>query len=211
MPTGETFPVEKCPDPVAAGASPTDRTNCVLMGTNVGSGSARVLIVETGAATAFGQLAKKLTLRPPETEFERGIRRLGHLLTEVMFVLALAVFAANVFFKKPVLDSLLFSIALAVGLTPQLLPAIINVNLSKGSQAMAKGGVIVRRLASIENFGSIDVLCTDKTGTLTLGVVQLDGALDVSGQLSDEVFRLVCLNAHCQTGLSNPLDEAILA
>jgi len=209
--TGETFPVEKRPDPVAAGASLAERTNCVFMGTNVRSGSARVVIVQTGAATAFGQIAKKLTLRPPETEFERGIRRLGYLLTEVMFILVLAVFAANVFFKKPVLDSLLFSIALAVGLTPQLLPAIINVNLSKGSQAMAKGGVIVRRLASIENFGSMDVLCTDKTGTLTLGVVQLDGALDVSGQPSDEVFRLAYLNAHFQTGLSNPLDEAILA
>jgi Mg2+-importing ATPase len=209
--TGETFPVEKCPDPVAVGASLTERTNCVFMGTNVRSGSARVLIVQTGAATAFGQIAKKLTLRPPETEFERGIRRLGYLLTEVMFILVLAVFAANVFFKKPVLDSLLFSIALAVGLTPQLLPAIINVNLSKGSQAMAKGGVIVRRLTSIENFGSMDVLCTDKTGTLTLGVVQLDGALDASGQPSDDVFRLAYLNARFQTGLANPLDEAILA
>jgi P-type Mg2+ transporter len=209
--TGETFPVEKCPDAVAPGASLAQRTNCVFMGTSVSSGSARALIVQTGAATAFGQIAKKLTLRPPETEFEHGVRRLGYLLTEVMFLLVLAVFAANVFFKKPVLDSLLFSIALAVGLTPQLLPAIINVNLSKGSQAMARSGVIVRRLASIEDFGSMDVLCTDKTGTLTLGVVQLDGALDVSGQPSDEVLRLASLNAHFQTGLANPLDEAILA
>jgi P-type Mg2+ transporter len=207
--TGETFPVEKVPGPVAANAGLTERTNCVFMGTNVGTGTARALIVQTGTATAFGQIAKKLTLRPPETEFERGIRHLGYLLTEVMLVLVLAVFAANVFFHKPVLDSLLFSIALAVGLTPQLLPAIINVNLSKGSQVMAAGGVIVRRLASIENFGSMDVLCTDKTGTLTEGVVRLDRALDVSGQPSDEVFRLAYLNAHFQTGLSNPLDEAI--
>ena len=209
--TGETFPVEKCADPVASEASLAQRTNCVFMGTNVSSGSARALVVQTGPATAFGQIAKKLTLRPPETEFEHGVRRLGYLLTEVMFVLVLGVFAANVFFNKPVLDSLLFSIALAVGLTPQLLPAIINVNLSKGSQAMAKGGVIVRRLASIENFGSMDVLCTDKTGTLTMGVVQLDGALDATGRPSDGVFRLAYLNAHFQTGLANPLDEAILA
>ena len=181
------------------------------MGTNVRSGSARALVVQTGTATAFGQIAERLTLRPPETEFERGIRRFGYLLTEVMMVLVLIVFAVNVFFHKPVLDSLLFSIALAVGLTPQLLPAIISINLSRGSQAMAAGGVIVRRLESIENFGSMDVLCTDKTGTLTLGVVQLDGALDVGGQPSDEVFRLAYLNAHFQTGLSNPLDEAILA
>jgi Mg2+-importing ATPase len=209
--TGETFPVEKQPGPVPAQAGLTGRTNCVFMGTNVRSGSAHFLIVQTGTATAFGQIARKLTLRPPETEFERGISRLGYLLTEVMFVLVFAVFAINVFFKKPVLDSLLFSIALAVGLTPQLLPAIINVNLSRGSQAMAAAGVIVRRLASIENFGSMDVLCTDKTGTLTEGVVRLDGALDAQGQPSDEVFRWAYLNAHFQTGLSNPLDEAIVA
>jgi Mg2+-importing ATPase len=209
--TGETFPVEKKPGPVAAHASLAERTNCVFMGTNVRSGSARALIMQTGTATAFGQIAERLTLRPPETEFERGIRRFGYLLTEVMMVLVLIVFAVNVFFHKPVLDSLLFSVALAVGLTPQLLPAIISINLSKGSQAMAAGGVIVRRLESIENFGSMDVLCTDKTGTLTEGVVQLDGALDVQGQPSDKVFRYAYLNAHFQTGLANPLDEAIVA
>lgn len=208
--TGETFPVEKNPGPVAAQASLAERTNCVFMGTNVRSGSAQALIVQTGTATAFGHIAERLTLRPPETEFERGIQRLGYLLSEVMFVLVLAVFAVNVFFHKPALDSLLFSIALAVGLTPQLLPAIININLSRGSQAMATGGVIVRRLASIENFGSMDVLCTDKTGTLTQGVVQLDGALDLRGQPSENVFRYAYLNAHFQTGLANPLDEAIL-
>jgi Mg2+-importing ATPase len=209
--TGETFPVEKKSGPVAAQAGLTERTNCVFMGTNVRSGSARALIVQTGAATAFGQIAERLTLRPPETEFERGIRHFGYLLTEVMLVLVLIVFAVNVFFHKPILDSLLFSIALAVGLTPQLLPAIISINLSKGSRTMATHGVIVRRLESIENFGSMDILCTDKTGTLTEGVVQLDGALDVQGQPSNEVFRYAFLNAHFQTGLTNPLDEAVLA
>jgi len=209
--TGETFPVEKKPGPVTAQAGLTERANCVFMGTNVRSGNARALIIQTGKATAFGQIAERLTLRPPETEFERGIRRFGYLLTEVMLILVLIVFAVNVFFHKPVLDSLLFSVALAVGLTPQLLPAIISVNLSKGSQAMAADGVIVRRLASIENFGSMDVLCTDKTGTLTEGVVQLDGALDVAGQPSDAVFRYAYLNAYFQTGLANPLDEAIVA
>jgi Mg2+-importing ATPase len=209
--TGETFPVEKKSGSVEPGAGLAERTNCVFMGTNVRSGSARALIVQTGPATAFGQIAARLTLRAPETEFERGIRRFGYLLSEVMFLLVFAVFAINVGFNKPVLDSLLFSIALAVGLTPQLLPAIINVNLSKGSQAMADSGVIVRRLASIENFGSMDVLCTDKTGTLTVGVVQLDGAVDVAGQPAAAVLRYAFLNAHLQTGLANPLDEAILA
>jgi Mg2+-importing ATPase len=209
--TGETFPVEKKPGVVPAQAGLAERTNVVYMGTTVRSGSARAVIVHTGKATAFGQIASRLALRPPETEFERGIRRLGYLLSEVMFVLVLVIFAANVFFHKPILDSLLFSIALAVGLTPQLLPAIININLSKGSQAMAKRGVIVRRLESIENFGSMDILCTDKTGTLTMGVVRLDKVLDVYGNPSEAVFRWAYLNAHFQTGLSNPLDEAILA
>jgi len=209
--TGETFPVEKRPGTVAEGASLPERTNCVFMGTNVRSGSATALIVQTGAATVFGQVAKRLTVRPPETEFERGIHRLGYMLTRVMFILVFLVFAVNVFFHKPVLDSLLFSIALAVGLTPQLLPAIISITLSKGSQRMAADGVIVRRLESIENFGSMDVLCTDKTGTLTLGVVSLDGAVDVQGQPAEEVFRYAYLNAYFETGLVNPLDEAITA
>jgi Mg2+-importing ATPase len=209
--TGETFPVEKHPGSAPAQAGLAGRTNCVFMGTSVRSGSARAVIVHTGGATAFGQIAERLTLRPPETEFERGIRHFGYLLTELMLLLVLGVFAINAFLRKPILDSLLFSIALAVGLTPQLLPAIININLSKGSQTMAAAGVIVRRLASIENFGSMDVLCTDKTGTLTEGIVHLDAALDVKGQPSDEVFFHAYLNAHFQTGLTNPLDEAILA
>jgi Mg2+-importing ATPase len=209
--TGETFPVEKMPGIVSESAGLAERTNVVFMGTNVRSGNAKVLIVQTGLQTAFGQIANRLTLRPPETEFERGIRKLGYLLTEVMFVLVLGIFFFNVLLKKPVLDSLLFSIALAVGLTPQLLPAIININLSKGSQEMGKHGVIIRRLESIENFGSMDTLCTDKTGTLTQGVVQLDGALDVNGEPSDQVSRYAYLNAHMQTGLPNPLDEAIVS
>src|SRR5256712_11356204 len=139
------------------------------MGTSVRSGTARVLVVRTGGQTVFGQGARRLAPAPPETEFERGIRRLGYLLDEVSLVLVVAVFAINVYFHKPVLDSLLFSVALAVGLTPQLLPAIINVNLAHGAQRMAARGVIVRRVASIENLGSMGVLCTDKTGTLTEG------------------------------------------
>ncbi len=209
--TGETFPVEKFPGVLPEKSSLVDRTNMVFMGTSVRSGNANVLIVQTGLATAFGQIAAKLNLRPPETEFERGIKNLGYLLTEFMLVLVFAIFALNVYFKKPVLDSLLFSVALAVGLTPQLLPAIININLSKGSQVMAKLGVIVRRLESLENFGSMDTLCTDKTGTLTLGVVKLDNAMDSQGNPAQDVFRDAYINAHFQTGMANPLDDAILA
>ena len=196
--TGETFPVEKAPGVVAAQSSLAERSNSVFMGTNVRSGSARCLVIETGSRTAFGQIAGRLTLRPPENEFQRGVKHLGYLLTEVMFLLVLGIFFFNILFHKAPLDSLLFSIALAVGLTPQLLPAIININLSKGSQSMAKRGVIVRRLESIENFGSMDILCTDKTGTLTLGVVQLDAAVNPEGENSDEVLRLAALNARFQ-------------
>ena len=209
--TGETYPVEKKPSKVDEHAPLHERINCVFMGTSVRSGSAKVIITETGVRTYFGQIAKKLTLRAPETEFERGVRHLGYLLTEVMFVLVGGIFVMNVFFQKPVLDSLLFSLALAVGLTPQLLPAIININLSKGSQAMAKQNVIVRRLSSIENFGSMDILCTDKTGTITPGVIRLDHAFDADGNESEKVKRAAWLNAHFQAGLINPLDEAILS
>lgn len=207
--TGETFPVEKKTGAAAQNASLAERTNCVYMGTNVSGGSARVLICETGARTEFGQIAQKLTLRPPETDFERGIRQFGGMLTRVMMALVLAVFAINVYLHKPVVDSLLFAVALAVGVAPELLPAIISITLSKGAQSMAKNGVIVRQLAAIENFGSMDVLCTDKTGTLTLGVVSLDGAFDPRGEPSEQVLLYAYLNAHFQTGLTNPLDEAI--
>ena len=181
------------------------------MGTSVGSGAARVLIVQTGRATVFGQIAQRLSLRPPETEFERGIQRFGYLLTRVMLVMVVVVLAVNVFRAKPPIDSLLFALALAVGLAPELLPAIISITLSHGAQRMAKRGVIVRRLNAIENFGSMDVLCTDKTGTLTEGVVRLDGALDPEGRPSTAVLRCTYLNALYQTGLANPLDEAVRA
>jgi P-type Mg2+ transporter len=207
--TGETFPVEKRPESVAANAGLAERTNCVFLGTSVGSGTAQMLIVQTGTATVFGQIAQRLSLRPAETEFERGIRRFGNLLTRVVFVMVVIVLAVNVFFDKPLIDSLLFSLALAVGLTPELLPAILSITLSHGAQRMAARGVIVRRLNAIANLGSMDVFCTDKTGTLTEGVVRLDGALDPLGRPSNAVLHYAHLNAHFQTGLDNPLDAAI--
>lgn len=208
--TGETFPVEKTAGPVGEAAGLPERTNMVFMGTSVRSGTARVLITGTGAGTEFGQIAQRLTLRPPQTEFERGIKQFGYLLTQIMTVLVAVIFIVNTLLHKPVIDSLLFSIALAVGIAPELLPAIISISLSKGAQNMAKSGVIVRRLNAIENLGSMDILCTDKTGTLTKGVVRLDGALDIDGQPSDDVMRWAYLNAAFQTGIANPLDEAIM-
>ena len=209
--TGETFPVEKKAGPVEVDTDLPERINMVFMGTNVRSGTARVLIVQTGAGTEFGEIAERLTLRPPETEFEHGIRRFGSLLTRIMSALVLAVLAINILLERPAIDSLLFAIALAVGIAPELLPAIISINLSKGAQNMTNVGVIVRRLNAIENLGSMDTLCTDKTGTLTEGVVNLDGALDAEGLPSDSVMRFAYLNSAFQTGIANALDEAILA
>jgi Mg2+-importing ATPase len=207
--TGESFPVEKRTGVVSRTSILTERVNCVFLGTNVRSGTARCLVVATGSATQFGGIAHRLTLRPPETEFDRGLRRFGYLLTSAMLVMVLVVFAGNVVLGRAPIETLLFSIALAVGLSPELLPAILSVNLARGAQLMARHGVLVKRLNAIENLGSMDVLCTDKTGTLTEGVVQLEGAYDERGERSADVLELASLNAALQTGLPNPLDEAI--
>jgi Mg2+-importing ATPase len=179
------------------------------MGTHVVSGHGQAVVVRTGRTTEFGKVSERLKLRPPETSFERGVRRFGYLLMEVTLVLVIAIFAINVYFHRPVLETFLFAMALAVGLTPQLLPAIISINLAHGAKRMAAAKVIVRRLASIENFGSMNVLCSDKTGTLTEGVVRLRSALDVQGQESEKVLLYAYLNASYETGFVNPIDEAI--
>jgi len=208
--TGETFPVEKEPGLSPEDAGLAQRHNALFSGTHVVSGTGRLLVVHTGRETEFGQIAQRLQLRPPETEFERGIRRFGYLLIEFTLMLTLGVFAINVALHRPWLDSFLFALALAVGLTPQLLPAIISVNLARGAREMARVQVIVKRLAAIENFGSMNVLCSDKTGTLTEGTVHVHGAFDPQGAPAPEVLRLAQLNAAFQTGFTNPIDEALL-
>jgi Mg2+-importing ATPase len=208
--TGESFPVVKKPGVVVPAAGLAQRTNCVFLGTNVRSGTARCLVTETGAATQYGAIAHRLALRPPETEFDRGIRRFGYLLMGVALIVVIVIFAANTFLGRPPVETLLFAVALAVGLSPELLPAILTINLARGAQSLARQGVLVRRLSAIENLGSVDVLCTDKTGTLTEGVVRLEGAYDEDGRPSDEVGEFGACNAALQTGLANPLDEAIL-
>jgi len=207
--TGETYPVEKSIGVLSAETPLAHRTNALWMGTHVVSGSARALVISTGKQTEFGKISERLKLRPPETEFEHGIRQFGYFLMEVTLVLVLAIFAINVYLARPVLDSFLFSLALAVGLTPQLLPAIISINLAHGAKRMAQVKVIVKRLASIENFGSMNIICSDKTGTLTEGSVQLQSALDVTGAPSDKVLLYAYLNAFYETGFTNPIDEAI--
>jgi Mg2+-importing ATPase len=209
MLTGETFPAEKVASVLSAETPLGQRTNSLWMGTHVVSGSATALIIRTGRETEFGKVSDRLKLRPPQTEFERGIRQFGYFLMEVTLLLVVAIFAINVYLARPVLDSFLFSLALAVGLTPQLLPAIISINLSHGAKRMAEKKVIVKRLSSIENFGSMNVICSDKTGTLTDGTVQLQSAVDVDGAPSDKVFLNSYLNSFYQTGFTNPIDDAV--
>jgi Mg2+-importing ATPase len=209
MLTGESFPAEKRAGRVDSAAPLGTRRNCVFLGTSVRSGSARCVARNTGPSTEFGSIAHRLTLRPPETEFDRGIRQFGYLLTSAMLAVVLFVLITNVMLGRPAMETLLFSIALAVGLSPELLPAILSINLSRGAQSLARHGVLVRRLSAIENLGSMDVLCTDKTGTLTEGVVRLEGAYDARGEPSALVLRSGGLNAALQTGLRNPLDDAI--
>ena len=207
--TGETYPVEKIAGTVAADAPLAKRTNSLFMGSHVISGKARAVVIKTGKQTEFGKISDRLKTKIPETDFEKGIRQFGYMLMEITLVLVIIIFAINVLLHKPALDSFLFSLALAVGLTPQLLPAIISVNLSVGARAMAKQQVIVKRLSSIENFGCMNILCSDKTGTITEGKVTLKDALDIEGNHSEKTMKYAWLNATMQQGFKNPIDEAI--
>jgi P-type Mg2+ transporter len=207
--TGETYPVEKNVGTVPADAPLAKRTNSLFMGSHVISGKATALVVKTGKQTEFGKISDQLRLKAPETDFEKGIRHFGYMLMEITLILVIIIFAINILLHKPALDSFLFSLALAVGLTPQLLPAIITVNLSTGARTMAKQQVIVKRLSSIENFGSMNILCSDKTGTITEGKVTLKDTLDIEANHSNKTLEYAWLNASLQQGFHNPIDEAI--
>ncbi len=209
--TGETFPVNKLIGELPVDTPLAQRTNSLFCGTNVVSGTGRAIVVRTGRETEFGHISQRLKWRPPQTEFELGVQRFGYFLMELTLLLIVSIFVVNVSLHRPWLEAFLFSLALAVGLTPQLLPAIISVNLAHGARRMAQQHVIVRRLASIENFGSMDVLCSDKTGTLTEGTIRVEGMLGLDGQPSDEVRLLAAINADFESGYANPIDVAIRA
>src|SRR5450432_511422 len=196
--TGETYPVEKNPGLLPENTPLNKRTNTVLMGCHVTSGKGTALVIQTGHHTEFGKISASLRSKIPETEFERGISQFGYLLMRITFLLVFIIFAVNVYLHKPVLNSFLFSLALAVGLTPQLLPVIISVNLATGAKRMARKKVIVKKLSSIPNFGSMDILCSDKTGTLTQGKVTVKETLDCDGNHSDKVLQYGWLNASHQ-------------
>ncbi|MBB6252979.1 magnesium-translocating P-type ATPase [Nitrospirillum iridis] len=214
--TGEPYPVEKRveggpPDP----RDPGEATASLFMGTSVISGSATAVVCQTGAATTFGRLSGSLLAPPPPTAFETGVRRFGFLILRLTIFLVLFVLAVNVVFHRPWLDSLMFALALAVGLTPELLPMIVTVTLARGAIRLARRRVIVKRLASMHNVGAMDVLCTDKTGTLTEAVIQLVTVLDCrdgpDAEDSPHVLRLAYLNSRFSSGLRSPLDDAVLA
>lgn len=217
--TGETYPVDKFSGVLPAETGLSQRTNSLYMGTNVISGTGKAIVVHTGKETEFGKVSERLKLRPPETEFEKGLSQFGYFLMEVTLILVVLIFVANVYLHRPVLESFMFSLALAVGLTPQLLPAIVSVNLARGAKKMAQKQVIVKRLPAIENFGSMNVFCTDKTGTLTEGEVKIHSGVDVEGKESDRdresstqanrVLLYAYLNAASESGYVNPIDKAI--
>jgi Mg2+-importing ATPase len=210
--TGESLAVEKeagVVEPQLAGQP--EARNLVFLGTSVVSGTATALVSATGRATAFGAIAERLAMRPPETEFERGLRHFGQLIMRTTFLLVLFIVVVRIALHKDAFESLLFAVALAVGLTPEFLPMITSVTLAKGAVRMAKAHVVVKHLAAIQNFGSIDVLCSDKTGTLTLGDMTLQDMVDPFGCSSQRPFTLAYLNSTFETGIRSPLDAAILA
>ena len=191
-----------------------DRDGLAFFGTSVVSGSGKALVTATGARTSYGAIARRLLERAPRTDFQEGVRAFGFLITKVTLVLVVGVFAINVALQRPILDALLFSVALAVGLTPELLPAIVTLNLTRGARALSAHGVLVKRLPAIQNLGSVTVLCTDKTGTLTQGKLQLVKAVGIDKDDAGEATQsltLAYLNSHFQTSFENPLDTAILA
>ncbi len=209
--TGESFPVEKtCAPIVAAGNSMTDLTNIAFMGSSVVSGTALGVAVKTGIATQFGELSRRLAAMSVETNFDKGIRRFTWFMIRLMMILVVVIFAINAFTKGNIINALLFSLAVAVGLTPEMLPMLVAINLSKGAIAMSKKQVIVKRINSIQNFGAMDVLCTDKTGTLTLNKIVLEQHCNVVRKEDNDVLKFAYINSFYQTGLKNILDKAVL-
>jgi Mg2+-importing ATPase len=209
MLTGESLPADKHTGVDRTRTGP-DAPHLVFLGTSVVSGTATAVVITTGHKTLFGDIAARLSVRPPETEFEHGLRRFSVLILTTTITLVLFIVLVSIAFKHDAFESLLFAVALGVGLTPEFLPMISSVTLTRGALRMARERVIVKHLPAIQNFGSIDILCSDKTGTLTAGLMQVDQVLDPLGAASQRPFRLAFLNSHFETGIRSPFDAAIL-
>jgi len=212
MLTGESLPIEKSEQVIlnADDKSPLDLENICFMGTNVVSGTATAIVVTTGSLTYFGTIGKAITGKRAETSFDKGVNKVSWLLIRFMMVMVPLVFLVNGLTKGNWFDALLFAISVAVGLTPEMLPMIVTANLAKGALNMSKRKVIVKRLNAIQNIGAMDILCTDKTGTLTMDKIVLERHLNVFGDEDDEVMKWAYLNSFHQTGLKNLLDVAVL-
>ena len=209
--TGESFPVEKHAADADPATEVTGATNVLLMGTSVLSGSARAVLAATGRRTAIAQIADSLGKEAPPTAFQKGTQAFGVLIMRLTVLLVLFVLLANAAFHRPLLESFLFAVALAVGLTPELLPMVVSVTLARGALRLTKHRVIVKRLSAVQDLGAMDVLCTDKTGTLTEGKIKLERHVDAWGNPNERVLELAWLNSHFESGIRSPLDEAILA
>lgn len=211
MLTGESVPEDKfASEGAVPDASQATSAASVFLGTSIVSGIGEALVVRTGRATMFGDIAARLVTRPPETEFERGLREFGNLILRSVVLLVAIVFLSGVVRERSLLDSLLFAVALAVGLTPEFLPMIVSITLARSAVHMARKKVIVKNLASMQNFGSMDILCSDKTGTLTTGEMSLERVIEAEGAEQGRCLRLAAINSELQSGLRNPLDDAIL-
>jgi Mg2+-importing ATPase len=210
--TGEPYPAEKQAGDAAQGAdNPAGASNAVFAGTSVISGTATIIICRTGRNSALGNLATSLAEKPPDTAFVVGIRRFGILIMRLTVLMVLFVLVVNISFHRPILESLMFALALAVGLTPELLPMIVTVTLARSAMALAKRKMIVKRLSAIHDLGAMDMLCTDKTGTLTEATIKLVRAIDGSGAESQRAFAYAYINSQFESGMKSPLDDAILA
>jgi Mg2+-importing ATPase len=208
--TGESMPAEKKPCVLPQSTAMSQRSNVLYAGTNIISGQAKAIAVLTGKETVFGAIAADMQQAPQETAFEAGIKKFGYFLMKVTLVICVLIFSANILLGKPLIDSLLFGLALAVGMAPELLPAIMTIAMSHGAKRMAQQKVIVKKLSSIQNLGEVNLFCSDKTGTLTEGILEVHAVIDVSENENSYTKQLAFLNAHFESGFANPMDEALI-
>lgn len=207
--TGETYPAEKEIGVVPADTGLSKRTNVLFEGTSIVSGSGKAVAVLTGKDTVFGNISASIARPADETAFEKGIRKFGFLLMQITIVLAVIILTVNIYLGRPLIDSLLFGLALAVGMAPELLPAIMTIAMSSGAKRMAQQKVIVKKLSSIQNLGEINLFCSDKTGTLTEGVLEVSSIINIDGKEDGRVRQLAFLNASFESGFANPIDGAL--
>ena len=209
--TGETYPAEKRPGKIPADTGMSKRSNVLFEGTSIVSGTSKAIAVLTGDSTVFGKISASLSKPAEETAFEKGIRKFGYLLMQITIVLAVIILVVNILLGRQLIDSLLFGLALAVGMAPEILPAIMTIAMSAGARRMAAQKVIVKKLSSIQNLGEINLFCSDKTGTLTEGVLKVSSVVDINGNESAKVKQFAFLNATFESGFPNPMDDALRA